>query len=302
MTRLGGSSFETDIYMHVRLFYPSFSCPMMMMLDPPTWNDEAIARCLAEEEEVIEEDDDDWSYWASSEFGESVGNDEAIAACLAAEFEAADKEEEEAKKSILEVAKSNPWQVPRVHRRQRVMSDVKTRTEQDVAELERSAERSRAASLVAHRDAIRCCGIERKQTAQNLRQRASLLRDESCACYLAARNPELVPFPAPSRFDDAVRILAASLRSRKDPQVDLHMLPRSEALVVLDASLRSTKNTGARRLSVVVGRGSHSSGAPKLGPSIQSHLRKSGTRHDYDQTRGVVVVYLSFPGMRERPS
>lgn len=261
-----------------------------------TWNDEAIARCLAEEEEedIREEDEDDWTYWASSDFGgDQVENDEAIAACLAAEFEAADRLPE--KKSFLEVAaEDTAWQkpVPRRHNRQRTVREGgHGRTERSAIELERSARRIREESLFARRDSLRCCGIERKQVAQALRDRADALRNESCACYLAARNPNLVPFPAPFRYEDAVRVLAQSLTNEKECRVDLHMLPRTEALAALEACMK--RKPGPRRLRLVVGRGTHSRGPPILGPAIRAYLNRAGTRYDYDQIRGVILIHLS---------
>lgn len=169
------------------------------------------------------------------------------------------------------------------------------RQETSAAELEEAAHRAERMALFARQEIIRCrpdaLGRDR---AKAMRERMNELRDESCACYLAARNLHLILPPIPRRFDAVVAVISRSIAKVQEPRLDLHQLPRVEALKILNAAINGLSDAGskARRLEVIVGRGIHSRRHPVLGSFIISHLNKLGLQYQHDETHGVLFVHL----------
>lgn len=235
------------------------------------------------------EDDEDWAWWAVAldefEAAQALATDEAIARCLAEEFAAADGPVFR-RKSYLEAATS-----PGSHLK---MPKPALPAATETLDVDAAAVRAQTAALAARRELERCRGDTLgRDRAAALRLHVAALRDESCALHLAAHNAELLPPPAPRKFEDSLRALAASVGRHRDPTLDLHMLPRAEALRTVETALAAIadRRAPARRLRIVVGSGVHSPRGPILAPAIRRRLDALGAPYAQDPSLGSLVVY-----------
>lgn len=169
------------------------------------------------------------------------------------------------------------------------------RRESNAADLVAAARRAERMALFARQEMMRCRpDVLGRDRAAAMRARMNELRDESCACYLAACNLHLVLPPIPRRFDSVVAAIGRSIANLQEPRLDLHYLPRVEALKMFDSAITglSDSRSNARRLEVIVGRGVHSKRQPVLGSTIVSHLNKLGFQYQHDVTKGLLSVHL----------
>ncbi|KAJ8599823.1 hypothetical protein CTAYLR_009959 [Chrysophaeum taylorii] len=200
---------------------------------------------------------------------EYIEDDEAIARCLADEV-VARCAPPITKRSYLDAASGKEMPADTVNPEAAPEQKMTYRRERSIEELQAAATRARRQSKQIQIDLGRCDqSILGRDKVRLLRRRLEELRDEVCAMEFAARNPTIVRLPIPRTFAD----LLARIEVRgKNHSIDLHNLPVFEAKQALDAVLAAA--CGNTRLTVIAGRGVHSTGGPKLAPAIRAHLRK----------------------------